>query len=72
MHCDTGTVVQKEDCALIVKPNGDPELLVPHLKEDELVPDHILILTAIMIRLTKEPEFAADQLDWMTSDRSAI
>ncbi len=72
MHSDTGTVIQKEDCALIIKPGGEPQLLVPDLNDDELVPDHILILTAIMIRLTKEPEFVADQLDWMTSSRSDI
>lgn len=44
------------DCALIVRSDGQTEIAVPDMKDRERVPEHVLALSALLIRW-RDPSF---------------
>lgn len=71
LETDTGTVVPRTEAA-IVTVNGMTglELLIPKMAPEDTVPDLALLLTALLIRCDKDPDFVREQLDWMDNHRS--
>ncbi len=64
---DHGTVVAPTDWATIWSPDKGWLFLVPGDKNipDGIVPDEALALTAAFLRLSREPEFVEECLDWI-------
>ena len=59
----------KMDAVLIMKPDGSTEAHVPKMKEDENVPEYIVAICALAARLTSDPEWLDEQLEWFLSKR---
>lgn len=54
-----------DDAALIMRSNGEMELLVPDGEPGECVPEHIVLLMAIAGRLDSDPDFCDDLIEKM-------
>lgn len=48
--------LQNDEAAVILRTNGEVELIMPEFEDDELVADDYLILSAFMIGF-QQPEF---------------
>lgn len=61
------------DEAALVTTNGMTELefLMPEFGEDEEVPDLVVMLMAVMLRLQNDPAFVADMHEWLDENRPA-
>lgn len=55
------------DIALIIREDGELELLMPEIEEGDKVPDNTLILSAFMIGFN-EPEFRAYMLSLFSKE----
>lgn len=48
------TILEPDDAALVIDANGKARLCLPDHKDEETVPQHILFLTAVMMKLGDE------------------
>lgn len=53
------------DAALIMRGNGNLELMIPDGTPGDRVPDHIVMLMAIAERIESDPEFCDDLIEHM-------
>lgn len=58
-HSDHGTVLQPDEAALVVSQDGEFQLLLPDYGDDVVVPDIIVALASISMKL--------DDPDWISS-----
>ena len=58
-------ILKDDDAALIMRGNGELELLVPDGEPGERVPEHVVLLMAIAGRLDSDPEFCDDLIEKM-------
>lgn len=63
-HSDTGTVIEADTLAVTVGPDGECALLLP---EDQDLPEAAMALVAVFMRLESDPEFIAEQLEWLSA-----
>ncbi len=57
-----------DDAALIMRGDGEIELLVPDGEPGERVPEHVVLLMAIAGRLDSDPDFCDDLIEKMKGE----
>lgn len=68
---DHGTIIEREAAALVANADGSLSLLVPPMAEGAFVPEAVLVLTALLIRLEKDEGFREEQLEWFARQTTA-
>ncbi|NIO19850.1 MAG: hypothetical protein GTN76_03705 [Candidatus Aenigmarchaeota archaeon] len=56
--------VNPKDAALIITAEGDMHLCLPILPEEQDMPAYALLVAAVGKRLTEEPEFVREMMEW--------
>lgn len=64
---ENDTLLKKESAAIVWHPEEGYSFYMPTLKPEDPVPEPVLLLTATMIRIEKEPGFAQELLHWFKS-----
>ena len=54
-----------EDAALVMRGDGEMELMIPDGEGGSRVPDHVVMLMAIAERLSSDPDFCEDLIEHM-------
>ena len=56
------------DCAIIIRKNGLPELVIPNIGDSEVVPVHVLAATNLFMQLGDQTGLAEEIAEEITLD----
>ncbi len=59
------------DAALVMKANGTSELIRHPYDPDEVVPLHVLVISAVALRIAEDPDFSIAQIEWLKRKQAA-
>ncbi len=62
-HSDMGTVLQKDETALVIDAEGNVRMLLPEFNPEDEVPEIILALTMVMIKFHDDPDWVKELAD---------
>jgi hypothetical protein len=61
MHTDHGTILDRRQAALVFDEDDGFKFLMPEYQDDEVVPEGVMLLAAVLLKLNDE-EWVAEML----------
>ena len=68
---DHGTVLEAHQVAVTYDEENGYQIMLPHHEEDDTMPEGAAVLVAVAMRLTDDPEFYAEMLEWFEERQRA-
>lgn len=65
---DTTVILEKSDCGFVLREDGSLDVYLPHREPDDILSDHELLLIAIITRMSRDPNWADNMVEWVAKN----
>ena len=68
LKVETNTKIPEENAILTITPAGEVSVKIPSAEGTQDVPWHVLFACALALRISKEPSFIEEQMEWFATN----